>query len=162
MNSISNYNTNRLRLRDALKEFEQQIQSLTEDLERYRQKENASEKYIFYKQQQIGSLKNTIEIFIEFQENSTMQLIENSKEISKLNTRIFKLEGVCLYHGISNLNYYLRMRTNALIFKIKQAFNEGFRQIPFEIMEGAQLNKNATRVTSPTVPFNDLKNKALE
>ena len=68
MQSISNYNKNRLKLSDTLREFENQIQSLVSDLDKYKQKENPSEKYIFYKQQQINSLKNTLEVFIEFQE----------------------------------------------------------------------------------------------
>jgi hypothetical protein len=139
MQSISNYNKNRLKLSDTLREFENQIQSLVSDLDKYKQKENPSEKYIFYKQQQINSLKNTLEVFIEFQESSTAQMINYTKEISKLSTTVFKLEGICLYHGICNFSYYLRMRKDALIFTIKEAFNNGYRQTPFELLPEATL-----------------------
>lgn len=140
MHTISKYNRNRLKLSDAIIEFEDQIKILIKDLDQYKQRDNASEKYIFYRQQQINSLKNTLEIFIEFQESSTAQMINYSKEISKLNTTIFKLEGICLYHGVSNFSTYLRMKKEALIYTIKEAFDNGFRQTPFELLPNITLD----------------------
>ena len=82
-----------------------------------------------------------MEIIIEFQENSNMQIMNYTKEVSKLNTMILKLEGICLYHGICNIQYYLRMQTNVLILTIKEAFKNGFRQTPFELLQSPTIQE---------------------
>ncbi|MDF2447510.1 MAG: hypothetical protein K0R26_14 [Bacteroidota bacterium] len=151
MQTISNYNKSRLRITDALTDFETQIKNLTNDLEIYKQKENANERLVFHKQQQINSLKNTIDLFIEFQESSTFQMISYAKEISKLNTTIFKLEGICLLHGISNLGYYLRMKKDVLIFTVKEAFQNGFRQTPIELLPEIDNQTTKENFISPLV-----------
>lgn len=139
MQSVSNYNKNRLKLTEAINEFENQIKGLVKDLDQYKKKENANDKYIFYKQQQIKSLKNTLDVFMEFHESSMAQMINYSREISKLNTTIFKLEGICLFHGICNFSAYLRMKKETLILTVKEAFNNGYRQTPFELLPNTTL-----------------------
>jgi hypothetical protein len=129
-----NFNNERLKLVDAITQFENQIINLQEDLLHYSNRTDASEKYIFLKQQQIKVLSSVIETLTEYSENTNQIYSANQKEIAKLKNEVFKLQGVCIFHGISNFNYYLRMKTNALILTVKNAFNEGYRQTPFELI----------------------------
>lgn len=158
-----NFNQERLKLVDALTQMQHQINALKQDLEHYKQKPNASEKYIFFKQQQIKVFETVMDSFNEHSNNVNQIFAANQKKISKLETQNFKLIGVCILHGINNLNSYLRQETNSLILLVKDALKNNWRQTPFEIMhaeEPKQTNLKTTQV--PTVPYTDLLNKALE
>lgn len=148
MHTATNYNKKRLNFSDTLKEFEQQIKNLVSDLDNYKQKENHNKKYVFYKQQQINSLKDTLFFFYEFKENTDLQMINYSKEKAQLNNKIFKLEGICLYHGIWNLNYYLRMEKDILIKNVQRAFKEGWIQTPVELLpETTPKERNESKIS---------------
>lgn len=158
-----NFNQERLKLNDAVTQLQNQISGLKADFERYRQSPKYSEKFGFFKEQQIKILESVVESFNEYSDNTNLLFIENQKEVAKLKNRIFKLEGICLLHGISNMGYYLRMRTQVLVYIVKQAFNEKWRQTPFDL-HGDQNNEPSlpVTVTKPIVSYIDLKNKALE
>ena len=128
-----NFNQERLKLADALKQLNDQITNLSEDLERYKATPKASEKFVFFKSQQIKILESILESFNEYSDNTNQLFTDNQKEIAKLKTENFKLFGICILHGISNINSYAQMKKNAVVDLVKRAFAEGWRQTPFEL-----------------------------
>lgn len=131
----TNFNHERLKLVDAITQFQNQITNLKEDLLHYSNKPNASEKYIFFKQQQIKVFESIL-IAVNDNTESTNQIFDtNQKEIAKLKNENFKLTGICLLHGISDISFYLRSKTNQIIAQVKQAYMEGWRQTPTELKQ---------------------------
>ena len=157
-----NFNQNRLKLVDAITQLQNQITNLKEDLQRYQVKPNASEKFVFFKQQQIKVLENVAETFTESMESNNQTFQSNQKDIARLNTDVFKLQGICLYHGIIDINRYMRMEKNKLIAYVQNAFKEKWYQMPFGIMCANDDKKEILTVDKPIVKYIDLKNKALE
>lgn len=147
-----NFNHERLKLVDAIAQLQNEINNLKEDLLRYSHKTNASEKYIFFKKQQIKVLESVLTAISDNIDINNQIFDSNQKEIANLKIEIFKLQGVCMYHGISNFNSYLRMKTNALISTVKRAYNEGFRQTPFELIENYSIReKNQMQISHLTM-----------
>lgn len=130
---MQNFNNNRLNIFDAVEQQQKQIDSLKADLERLRANPKATDRLIFFKEQQIKVFESVIETILEYSVINDEIFSDQQKQIAKLKDENFKLIGVCMYHGISDLNYYLRMKTNALIQTVKRAFTEGWRQTPFEL-----------------------------
>lgn len=157
-----NFNQNRLKMVDAITQLQNQITNLKEDLQRYEVKPNASEKFVFFKQQQIKVLENVAEAFTENMESNNQIFQSNQKDIANLNTDVFKLQGICLYHGIIDINRYMRMKKNTLIEYVQTAFKEKWYQMPFGIMCANDDLKKVLKVDKPIVKYIDLKNKALE
>jgi hypothetical protein len=157
-----NFNQNRLKLVDAITQLQNQITNLKEDLQRYQDRPTASEKYVFFKQQQIKVLENVAETFTENMESNNQAFQDNQKEIAKLNTDVFKLQGICLYHGIIDINRYMRIEKNKLIAYVQTAFKEKWYQIPFGIMCANDDKQEVLKVDKAIVKYIDLKNKALE
>lgn len=133
MSELKNKHNHRLKLIEALKEFQNQIENMVSDLNSYKLKPNCSAKYIYFKEQQIKTFQNILECFIEFQETANVQLLESEKRNAKLNKQTVKLEGICLIHGISNIDYFLRMNLNSIVEKVKHCYSENFRETPNEI-----------------------------
>lgn len=157
------FNKERHKLNDAIKQFENQISNLSEDLERYKSKENASEKYIFFKKQQIEILKSTLESFNEYSDVTNEIILANQKQIAKIKSKNFRLEGICLLHGISDFISYLRMSEFQFIATIKDAYSNKWRNTPFELLHAdtpKQIEINKT--DAPIVPYADLINKAQQ
>lgn len=163
MGASNNYHKKRLELSDALNEFKKQIEVLVKDLENYKLNPKANEKYIYFKNQQILSLKSILETFNDFQDTSNGQILSYEKEIGKLNNKVFKLEAVCLYHGITDLDYFMRMTNDVIISNVKRCYDENWRQTPFEIRHSDFEKTTRFQIThNPTVPYSDLIKKALE
>lgn len=131
---MRNFNTERLKLADAITQQQNQIDALKEDLERYKARTGASEKYIFFKEQQIKTLQAVAESFTEYADITAGIYAENRKEIAALKNKVFRLEGIILLHGI-NIYMYMRMSLKGLIYLVKKAYSEGWRQVPFELQE---------------------------
>lgn len=138
---MQNFNQERLKLKDATIQLENQINNLTEDLQRLKSNPKATKNLIFFKQQQIKQLIQVKETFIEYEQNTNEIFKSQEKEKRDLENENFKLLGICFYHGISNVAYYLSIQKNALIQIVKNAFNEGWRQTPLEILNPPALTK---------------------
>ncbi|MDF2449425.1 MAG: hypothetical protein K0R26_1929 [Bacteroidota bacterium] len=146
-----NYSNESRKLNDSLSDMQKQIDSLKNDLDYYRQNPKANAKVAFFKEQQIKIFAHILESFYEFKDNTDILIQQQQKENAILADEKFKLEGVCLIHGISNLPYYMRMKTAALIKLVQQAFNENWRQTPFEIKPHSTPQERLE-----ILPYNDL------
>jgi hypothetical protein len=159
---VQNFNAERLKLFDAVEQQTKQIESLKEDLQRYKAKAGASDKYIFFKSQQIKVLESTLETVIQYSVVNDQIFSDQQKEIRTLQDQVFRLEGISILHGISNLFSYMQMKKEELIALVKTAYTENWRQTPIEILNADTAKAELKRVERPVVPFTDLKNKALE
>jgi chromosome segregation ATPase len=152
-----------LNIADAITQLENQINALQEDLTRYKTRIDASEKFVFFKQQQIEILKTSKAGIIDFIETTNAQILQQQKEIGKLKNQKFKLEGICFLHGISNVLSYLNQPEKTLIKTVTDALKNNWRQTPADILNAdTEIKKEIKRVKFNAVPFTDLKNKALE
>lgn len=140
---MKNFNAERLKLADATTQLKTQINALKDDLARYRARPDASEKYAFFKEQQIKTLEAVAESFTEYADSTDAIYSEQLKEIAALKNKVFSLEGISLLHGISNLHVYMQMKKESLIRMVKSAFQDNWRQTPFDLLD------NTTRKHDP-------------
>ena len=70
--------------------------------------------------------------------------------------KIFKLEAICLLHGISDLNLWYNNRTIDVANQVKEAYTEGWRQTPFDLLPGNKLNA-ITTATKPILDWSTYK-----
>lgn len=157
MSELKNKHNHRLKLIEALKEFQNQIENIASDLNSYKLKPNSSTRYIYFKEQQIKTFQNILECFIEFQENATAQLIESEKKNARLNKQTMKLEGICLIHGISNFDYFLRMNLDCIIKKVQQCYLENLRETPNEIRNLNSQGLEVIKTNAFSVQLHQLK-----
>lgn len=153
---MSNYLAELKTLNMALNDFETQIRLLEADLSNYKQHPKATEKGIYFKQNQIKIFTSILNSLHTFKDTTNLIFSENEAHIKKLDELNFKLYGVCILHGISNIHIYTRMEAKNIIHLVKEAINDGWRQIPFEIQHGEAKDK-VIYSNVPTVNFNDLK-----
>lgn len=159
---MQNFNAERLKLFEALEQQQTQIDALKEDLQRYKLKPGASEKFIFFKSQQIKVLESTLETVIQYSVVNDQIFTDQQKKVSALQDQVFRMEGISILHGISNLFSYMQMKKEVLINLVKTAYTENWRQTPIDILNADTAKTELKRVERPVVPFIDLKNKALE
>lgn len=155
------YSQETLKLTDALTQLEIEIKTLTADLERYKKTKNFSERLVFYKDQQIKVLLNVLESIRDFKELSDDIFFKEQKQIAKKEELIFKFEGICLLHGISDFTNYLDMSVTKLTNLVKEAYTEKWRQTPLQLMPGYQLIEQIKTAKAPTIDFKQLLNAAI-
>lgn len=146
----------KIELSDSLNDLDNIIDSMAKDLERYKQKENTSEKYIFYKEGQIMDLRRLRLTIEEFVEQFSSDYMNVSKMVGKAKNEIKKLEVVALIHGIIDLKHYTMLSYNELLNLLKEAYNEKWRQTPREIFfNDGQISEKLGTTDKPVVSWKD-------
>jgi hypothetical protein len=151
------YSAQTIKLSDAIYSLQQEINLLIADKDKYSQKKEASEKFIYYKKQQIKSLQNVLLIFKDFQEQTNAEFLNQEKTLALANDKIIKLEGVCLLHGIHDINTYLNRTSNQITDMVLDAWKEGWRQTPIAILYNTEDRPEYKTVSKPLYDINQLK-----
>lgn len=143
-------------LKTALIAFSKEIEILQTDLANYQKTKTYSEKFGFYKKQQIAQLAAIYNTFINAFEELTQDLITKSKQLGKKENQILILEGVCILHGIDDLSVYYQKTPHQIINLVLEAYQENWRQIPYAIQFKDEKAKPIKFADKPTVDFNTL------
>lgn len=136
-------------LTDQLTALHKIITQMQTDLQQYQQK-NGQNKYTYFKQQQIKIMLNV------YGELETMANLMLKDKAFTADDTIFKLEGICLLHGISDLNLWYNTRTIDIAKQVKKAYGENWRQTPFDLLPGNKLNA-ITTTTKPVLDWSNYK-----
>lgn len=138
---------------------------MQKDLERYKaESKNPHPFYIDMKQKQVNILTDACDTYLQiFDEIMLLQKAHQKRE-QELKDKIFRLEGCCLYHGVSvnEIGYFFRCSIAHMVSKVKQAFDEGWRQKPQYFTELVICNKpdELTMYDKPKLEISTLKKLA--
>jgi hypothetical protein len=112
---MSKYKQSRSSVNDALQGLNKIIKNLNEDYEKYTAKPDHSAKAAFFMQSRIGELTSILLEIDEFIESSNAEVLQTAKKAAEKDETINKLITICLFHGITNINYYMSLRINDII-----------------------------------------------
>lgn len=128
------------------------INQIQSDLE---QSKNSTNKYSYFKQQQIKILTNVVNELGALMD--TLQWDKNNKEHA--DDKIFKLEGICLLHGISDIEYYYSFPTMYVANLVKEAYAENWRQTPVDLLPNNKIDliKNPKIAQKPILDWSTYK-----
>lgn len=153
--------TENLNLSEALRQFNNEIEKLTDDLKTYNQSPKASARFAFYKSQQIKVLQNVVLTINEFNQNTNQIILNLEKQLNQKEDKILRLEGTCIIHGISDLRMYLNYTVKDMVNLVKEAYAENWRQTPLELLPGYERIKEIKQAPAPIYDFNTLLNGAI-
>lgn len=134
---------------------------LCEDRDRYFFKKKEHD--FIYKQldNKCIELSNIIDLVRESEEKNKELINKLKKSIELKNEEIEKLIGVCLFHGINDLDYYMKFKLSHIIDFVKESRQYNYRQTPFDIWKFQQghTTKHEQTVTKPVTTFKDYEQK---
>lgn len=148
-------------LKNALADFQTEIQKMQNELAEYQKKPGHSQKFAAFKKVRIKIMQNFLDCFFD-------QLIENEALIQSvetknqaLNTKVFKLEATCLLHGLGGSIFtYLQMPEKSLGELVKKCYSQKWRQTPLELHPNWPGQIPVKIATRPCISFEALKTKA--
>lgn len=101
-----------------------------------------------------------LDAILQIDEGFFNGLTESFEQFQQLQDKIFKLEAICLLHGVgSSIHMYMNMDSGTLGALVKQCYGEGWKQIPFEFMPGTP--KPAQRANNPVLGIEGIKELAF-
>jgi len=150
------YNNETLKLSEAVKQLQEQINALKADLETYNQSPKFNKRFAFYKSQQIKVLENVAESINDFKTETDLIFTEAEKQAAIKEDKILKLEGICLIHGISDLTTYLNYPVKDIVETVKDAYANKWRQTPLQLMPGYKLIEEIKTAPTPIYNFSSL------
>ncbi len=145
------------------RQLEQLTAYLKNDLEVLKQK-NPNPKFVDIKEKQIKMLEGAFDGFEHVIEllNTLIDAIELNEK--NLNEKIFKLEGACLYHGLTpfDITMFCSRPAKEIGDMVQQAYEEGWRQKPLVFCEPIMIKPDTEIKFSdkPIIPFHTLKKMA--
>lgn len=122
-------------LKTAIEDFETEISKLRRELKNYKAKPGHSPKFAEFKQVRINIMQNVIVALNDYSALNDSLVYQTEKQIATLEITVFKLEAICLLHGVgSSIFTYLQMPDTTLGNLVKQCYNQNWRQTPLEIL----------------------------
>ena len=146
-------------INDALNQLQAEINSLTADLNSYSKRPKASEKYIMYKQIQIEVFKAIQITIVDLFNELNAELKKQGKKLQDADEKITILEGVCLLHGVHDINSYFSYSPHQITNMVLDAWKENWRQTPSAFFEKTEQNTHKFS-DKPVYDFNTLLNAA--
>lgn len=144
-------------LKTALAEFQDELEKMQAQYNQYIEKPAHNKRYAAYKLVQIRVLQNTVDTLMEYAMQCNAEMQQMADKILKLEGVIFKLESICLLHGVGGSIFtYMQMSENALGLLVKKCYGEGWRQTPLELLADYPKPKPVTRSAKP-VPIDMIK-----
>lgn len=124
-------------LKNAMADFTQEIEKMQAELADYTQRPGHSPKFATFKRVRLQIMQNLMDCLQDYMAlNESLQNEEQAK-ITRLETAVFKLEAICLLHGLGpSIFTYLQMDEKTLALLVKQCYGEGWRQTPLELLRG--------------------------
>ncbi len=146
-------------IKQTISLLENTIHTMNSDLAKYKQKDNYSEKYVYYKNALIRDLHTIKNDFLAFSEELNAELLNAQKELAKTKKRAFKLEGIIILHGITNVESYLSMEEQQIIELVIKSQKEGWKQLPlyFNTELGPKYSE-LKRLKNLTIIYDEFKN----
>jgi len=150
-------------LKTALEQAQVEIQKMQTEVAEYTQKPEHSPRFAAYKKVRVKIFENLIDCLFDALIEAEAYRVTNEREILSLNTTRFKLEAVCLLHGIGgSLFTYLQMPERTLGELVKKCYSQNWRQTPLELHPEWPGKKQIKLATRPSISFEALKLKAIK
>ena len=124
------YQTHYNKITTALNIFAGEIERMRTDAEAYSKQPNASERALHFKRAQIEIFAGIHDAVADYKAATDDVVLETERKLALAQETIFKLEGICLLHGIYNIGDYMRRSAHELGTMVQQAYADGWRQTP--------------------------------
>lgn len=150
-------------IKTALNEAQVEIEKMQTELAEYTKKPEHSPRFAAYKKVRVKIFENLIDCFFEALMEAEAVNMAHENQINTLNTMRFKLEAVCLLHGIGgSLFTYLQMPEKTLGELVKKCYSQNWRQTPLELHPAWPGKKQIKIASRPSMSFEALKAKAIK
>lgn len=146
------------KITDALQQMREEIKILKKDRDSYKARTGHSEKFLYYKNQQILVFESILLTFEDYADEVCTETIQRNKEFALKDQDIWKLEGICLFHGIHDVAYYRSLSKYQITDMVLEAWQEGWRQKPSAFLD--KPVENIRKVDKPIYDFTQLLNAA--